>query len=368
MDTLRLLLAGDVMTGRGIDQVLPHPGDPRLHESWMRDAREYVRLAERANGPVPAPVGPEYIWGDALAVMERLAPALRIVNLETAITATGQPWPDKGIHYRMHPANMACLRAAGLDACALANNHVLDWGLEGLHETLATLEAAGVQIAGAGRDRAQAWTPAVLPLADGRRLLLFSFATESSGVPREWAARSNRPGVALLPGLGTRTAQTIARRVEAHRKPGDRVVVSIHWGGNWGLDIPPAHQAFARELIDLGAADVVHGHSSHHPLPVEVWHGRAILYGCGDLLNDYEGIGAHGHLRCDVGCLYVLTLDEAGNLHELEVEPLQLRRLRLGKADAMARSWLLSVFNEGGRALGTRMQSMADGSFAMCWK
>jgi len=129
--TLRLLLAGDVMTGRGIDQVLAHPGDPRLHEAWVHDAREYVRIAERASGPVPAPVPPAYPWGDALAEMEAARPDLRIVNLETAITTADDAWPGKGIHYRMHPANVGCLTAAGIDACSLANNHVLDWGRAG---------------------------------------------------------------------------------------------------------------------------------------------------------------------------------------------------------------------------------------------
>ncbi|MDO9198818.1 hypothetical protein [Rhodoferax sp.] len=55
MDTLTLWLAGDVMTGRGIDQIQAHPGAPVLYESWVRDARDYVRLAERLNGRVPAP-------------------------------------------------------------------------------------------------------------------------------------------------------------------------------------------------------------------------------------------------------------------------------------------------------------------------
>jgi poly-gamma-glutamate capsule biosynthesis protein CapA/YwtB (metallophosphatase superfamily) len=83
---IRLLLAGDVMTGRGIDQVLRHPGDPTLHEDCVRDARDYVRLAEAVNGPIAAPLPAAALWGDALAVMDRAAPDLRIVNLETAIT------------------------------------------------------------------------------------------------------------------------------------------------------------------------------------------------------------------------------------------------------------------------------------------
>src|SRR5512139_1411087 len=128
MDSLTLSLAGDVMTGRGIDQIQAHPCDPALYESLVRDARDYVRLAEAVNGPVPAPVAPAYIWGEALAAIDRRQPDLRLVNLETAITTADQPWPGKGVHYRMHPANIGCLQAARIDCCALANNHVLDWG------------------------------------------------------------------------------------------------------------------------------------------------------------------------------------------------------------------------------------------------
>lgn len=159
--TATLLLAGDVMTGRGIDQVLEHPGSPALYEGWVRDARDYVRLAEQANGPIPAPVADGYLWGDALAAIARIAPDAHVVNLETAVTAGGTPWPGKGIHYRMHPANTGCLTVAGVDACTLANNHVLDWGALGLADTLHALKQAGVHCCGAGLDGAQARAPAV---------------------------------------------------------------------------------------------------------------------------------------------------------------------------------------------------------------
>ena len=83
---LTLSLCGDVMTGRGIDQVLPHPSDPLLHEPYLTDAREYVELAERDNGPIQFPVAFSYIWGEALEQWERAAPDLRRINLETSIT------------------------------------------------------------------------------------------------------------------------------------------------------------------------------------------------------------------------------------------------------------------------------------------
>lgn len=132
-DILRLFLAGDVMTGRGIDQILSHPVDPRLYESWVTSAEDYVRLAERRSGPIPRGVDDSYIWGDLLGELQRRRCDLRIINLETAITTAATPAP-KGINYRMNPANVGVLTAARIDACTLANNHVLDWGGNWGHE------------------------------------------------------------------------------------------------------------------------------------------------------------------------------------------------------------------------------------------
>src|SRR6266566_4697170 len=95
-ETVRLFLCGDVMTGRGIDQALPHPVDPALHEPYIRDARNYVDLAESAHGPIPRPVELSYIWGEALQELERAAVDLRIVNLETAMAPAILNVPGKG--------------------------------------------------------------------------------------------------------------------------------------------------------------------------------------------------------------------------------------------------------------------------------
>jgi poly-gamma-glutamate synthesis protein (capsule biosynthesis protein) len=369
MGTVKLLLAGDVMTGRGIDQVLAHPSPPPLFEAHVRDARDYVRLAERVSGPIPAPVAPDYLWGDALAVVKDAACDLRIANLETAVTTSQRPWPGKGIHYRMHPANVACLSALRLDACTLANNHVLDWSRAGLRETLATLAGAGVRTAGAGLDEASATAVLPLPLAAGGRVLLSAWAAPGCGVPEDWAAVRGRSGVALLKDLSERAVDRVGRAVAAVRAPGDRVVVSLHWGGNWGFAVPQAHRWFAHRLIDAGVADVVHGHSSHHPLPMEVHRGRAILYGCGDLINDYEGIGPFGGgLRSDLGCLYFLTLGSAGDLQRLEVVPMRMRRLRLERADATDFDWLQRLFDDEGRAFGSEVTREPGGRFLLRWR
>src|SRR5437667_12118769 len=118
---MRLFLCGDVMTGRGIDQALPHPVNPVLYEPYVRDAREYVDLAERANGAIKRPVSFDYIWGDAVPELERASVDLRIINLETAITSAETHWPDKGIHYRTHQKNVGCLTTTLISAHALDN-------------------------------------------------------------------------------------------------------------------------------------------------------------------------------------------------------------------------------------------------------
>jgi poly-gamma-glutamate capsule biosynthesis protein CapA/YwtB (metallophosphatase superfamily) len=96
--TVRVFLCGDVMTGRGIDQVLPHPSDPVLYERYMNSATDYVRLAEEANGPIPRQVAPSYVWGAALDELLRAQPGARIITLQTSITRS-EDYAPKGINY-----------------------------------------------------------------------------------------------------------------------------------------------------------------------------------------------------------------------------------------------------------------------------
>lgn len=364
-----LFVAGDVMTGRGIDQALPHPGDPRIYEPYSQSALDYVRLAERANGPIARPVDFGHIWGDALAALEQAAPDVRIINLETAVTARGTPWPGKGIQYRMHPDNIPCLTAADIDCCVLANNHVLDWGYAGLDETLDSLARAGLKTAGAGSSQAAAQAPAALPLADGERVLVFACGVHSSGIPADWAATATRAGIDLLTDLSDTTVNRIADSVQTYRRPGDLVMVSIHWGGNWGYTVPASHTRFARALIDKAGVDLVHGHSSHHPIGIEVYRDRPILYGCGDLIDDYEGIGGHAQFRSDLTLLYLVTLDRSnGALLRLVMLPMRMRRFRLNYAAREETAWLTKTLNRECQRFGAGVQLAGDGRLHLGWQ
>ena len=351
-----LFLCGDVMTGRGVDQILPHPGDPALRERYIRDARDYVRLAGQASGPVPVPAGPGYVWGDALDVLARAAPDARVINLETSVTARGRFARGKGVHYRMHPANSGCLAPVRPGVCTVANNHVLDFGRAGLADTLAALSGAGLAAAGAGPDLAAAQRPAVLPLAGGGRVLVFGCGAASSGIPPSWAAGRDRPGVAYLPALTDRAAADLAGRIRAARRPGDIVVVSIHWGPNWGYEVTGDEVRFARAVIDRGA-DLVHGHSSHHPRPAEVYAGKLILYGCGDFIDDYEGISGYEEYRDDLRLAYLVSVRAgSGALAAARMVPLQASRMRLRRTGGEGTRWLAGTLNRAGRRFGTRVE------------
>lgn len=357
---LSIAFGGDVMLGRGIDQVFARHNDPALYEGYVRSARDYVALAARANGEFGYPVSARYVWGDALDALANDPPDLRIVNLETAVTVADEPAP-KGINYRMHPANLACLTAFGIDCCVLANNHVLDWGTTGLLETLERCAKAGLATAGAGRNRDQAMAPATLSVPGKSRLRLFAFALPTSGVPAAWAAGPNRPGVAWLDACSAERAADIAAHIERWRKPGDVIVVSLHWGPNWGYDVPAAQRAFAQTLIRAGV-HVVYGHSSHHPKAVERCEGRPILYGCGDLLNDYEGIGGHDDYRPDLVLLYRVTLSGRDHTRSrVAMHPLRIRRFRLQAATAAEADWLQRRMDRECARFGPRVTLANDG-------
>jgi poly-gamma-glutamate synthesis protein (capsule biosynthesis protein) len=366
--TVTLFLCGDVMTGRGIDQILPHPSDPRIFEPCMTSAFGYVELAEEANGPIARPVDFAYIWGDALDEFDTQQPDLRLINLETTITTSDDYWKGKGINYRMHPSNIHSLTAARIDGCSLANNHVLDWGYNGFDETLATLKNAGIKTAGAGRDRAQAEAPAVFEVNGKGRVLVFSFGSETSGVSPSWAATKDKAGVNFLWDFSDDTVKNIAETVRKNDGEKAVVVVSIHWGGNWGYHVPQHERDFAYRLIDEASVDIIYGHSSHHPKGMEVYKGKLIIFGCGDFLNDYEGIPGHEGFRDELTLMYFVSIDPLnGRLKNLFMTPMQIQNMRLNRATREETLWLRDTLDREGKNLGTRVELTEDGRLTLRW-
>jgi poly-gamma-glutamate synthesis protein (capsule biosynthesis protein) len=321
----------------------------------------------------------------------------RIINLETSITTSGDFDAAKGVHYRMHPANVPALTVARPDVCVLANNHVLDFGRQGLEETLRVLGAAGLPVAGAGLTLVAARAPAVIPVSvrgpvsgsggravDGipgggpagdsadrgprlspHRILVVACGTPSSGVPLTWAAAPSQSGIQLIPTLTDKHADQLCEQLAAARRAGDFAVASIHWGSNWGYPVEQDQVRFAHRLVD-GGIDIVHGHSSHHPRPLEVYRGKLILYGCGDFINDYEGISGHERYRDDLRLLYLPRVDPtSGELLELQMVPFQARQLRLRHASLTDTRWLQRLLTDTSRSLGSRIDLEPDGNLVL---
>jgi poly-gamma-glutamate synthesis protein (capsule biosynthesis protein) len=296
------------------------------------------------------------------------APDLRIINLETAVT-TSEDHEDKGINYRMHPENIPCIREAGIDCSSLANNHILDWGYPGLIETLETLEKAGVKSAGAGRSLDEAESPAVMDVEGKGRVILFSFGAVTSGIPSYWAAFGNKPGVNLLKDLSGKTVSRIKEKIRGLKQRGDVAVASIHWGGNWGYEVTHEEREFAHNLIGDAGIDVIHGHSSHHVKGIEVYRGKLILYGCGDFLNDYEGIGGYAYYRADLGFMYFVSMaSSTGKLVSLQMVPTQVKHFKVNRASKSDAVWLRDTLNREGERFGTRAELGVDNVLALQWE
>ncbi len=114
--------------------------------------------------------------------------------------------------------------------------------------------------------------------------------------------------------------------------------------------------------------NLVHGHSSHHPLGLEVYRGRPIIYGCGDLIDDYEGISGYGKYRSELALLYLVTLDTAhGELVSLEMIPLHRNRFRLERAARDDVDWLTKTLDRESRSLGAQVTRSEDATLRLTW-
>ncbi|MFF1381931.1 CapA family protein [Arthrobacter sp. NPDC058288] len=249
---MRLVFLGDVMLGRLVNQQL-------------------------------RTVPPAFPWGDTLPVLAQ--GDIRFANLECVLADGGTPQPGKVFHFRSDTRNAAVLTAAGIDAVSLANNHVLDYGADAFRETLPALDRSGILHAGAGPDLEAAQRPAIRR-AGQAAVGLIAFTDNQP----DWEAGPHRPGVYYVPADGrqqgdarVRDLLALVRRTKARA---DLLVVSAHWGGNWGADVPSAHRDLARALVDAGA-DVVFGHSAHIFRGVELYRGRPLIYSTGDFIDDY---------------------------------------------------------------------------------
>jgi len=282
---MQLVLVGDVMLGRLVNQVLER--EPPAHP-----------------------------WGDTMTCFERAH--LRLCNLECVIADRGSPWTRtaKTFHFRSAARNVAVLEAARIDLVSLANNHTLDFGEDAMVEMLRTLEGRGIGHAGAGAGWRAAHA-AALTVHQGLRVALLAFTDNQP----EWEATGERPGTWVVPvDLADERAQRLFASVSEAKAQADLVIVAAHWGPNWGHRPQRAHIPFAHRLVEAGA-DIVFGHSCHVLQGVEVYRGRPILYSAGDFVDDYAVDEVE---RNDRSCLFRVEAD-GHSLQRLQLVPTVIR-------------------------------------------
>jgi poly-gamma-glutamate synthesis protein (capsule biosynthesis protein) len=200
------------------------------------------------------------------------------------------------------------------------------------------------------------------------RVLVFSLAAVTSGTPQSWAATQEAAGVNLLTELSAATVAHIADQIGRLRQSNDVTVISLHWGPNWGYEIPDEQRRFSHALIDQADVCIIHGHSSHHPKAVEVYRNRLILYGCGDFLNDYEGIRRYEEFRDDLGLMYFADINpSSADLVALEIVPLQIRQFRLVHPSIQDIDWVRQMLDLESYRFGTRVALTSDGRLALSW-
>ncbi len=313
---MKLALAGDTMLGRGVAQRL----ETEPPESLF--AAELVDVVHQAD--------------------------LCLLNLECCISARGEPAPGKVFHFRAPPWATKALTHLGVDCVTLANNHVLDFGQDALLDTLAHLDAAGIQAVGAGSDLERARAPAVFE-ANGFRLAVLAVTDH----PPDYAAGPGLGGVAYADLRSDPAPEWLSQRIAAI--DADAVLVMPHWGPNMVAEPRPYVHRAATALVDAGAT-LVAGHSAH------VFHGVAprVLYDVGDFLDDYR---IDRKLRNDLGLLFLVDLAGDG----LEAIPLKLEFAHTRLAEGEDAAWIRRRFVEACAKLGTDVRD-EDGRLAARWR
>lgn len=314
---LRLALTGDVMLGRLVNQAIA--------------ARGFV-----------------YPWGDLLPLVRDAD--LLLINLECAITQERERWHAggqyKAFYFRADPHAVGVLTVADVACATLANNHIGDFGITGLLETIQRLDAAGIAHAGAGAELATARAPARLR-ADGWRVAVVAFADH----PDAWAATATTPGLNYTP-ISTAPADfaPVESVIRAARNDADLVIFSIHWGPNFRPRPPAAFQEFAHQVIDAGA-DLFWGHSAHIVQGIEFWQGRPILYDTGDFIDDYA---VDAEFRNDLSALFLVQFMPGAGAR-VALVPVQIAAMQVTTAHDGARQWFLDWLTARCAELGTEV-------------
>jgi len=312
---MRIVLVGDVMLGRLVNEAL-------------------------RQRPL------EYPWGNTLSLFR--SADIRMCNLECVISDIGKPWSaaPKEFHFRSDAKNVRVLSAGDINVVSSANNHSLDYGYEAAEDMLRLLDNANIKHTGLGNS-----------LNEAERLALLNVHHKKIGVVAftdnepEWEATFNKPGVLFVPTeLTDERSVRFLDLVKRSKESVDLLIVSAHWGPNWGYEPPEEHTRFAHALVEVGA-DIVFGHSGHVFRGIEIHRRRPILYCAGDFIDDYAIDPVE---RNDESFIFLLE-GEGDKVDRIELYPTRIEKFQANLVKGLEIRLIGNKMRQLCAELGTRL-------------
>jgi poly-gamma-glutamate synthesis protein (capsule biosynthesis protein) len=231
------------------------------------------------------------------SVLESIAPVLSapdvaVVNLESAVTDRGTA-QDKQYVFRAPAVALTALAAAGVDTATAANNHGLDYGAEGLEDTLAAEQSTGFDLIGIGHNGAEAYAPHRMEVNGQRIAAIAATQVLDEQFIGTWTATDTQAGLASAKDVDRLVAAVAAARLDS-----DTLVVFLHWGVEGETCPSPTQQTLAQQLVDAGA-DIVVGSHAHRQEGAGRLGNAFVDYGLGNFVfyNESGASGVTGVLR-----------------------------------------------------------------------
>ncbi|SHI43000.1 CapA family protein [Lutispora thermophila] len=252
-------------------------------------------------------------YGDGY-VLEGYGPLMResdivLGNLETSISYRGEPMKDKQYTFRGRPEVLKVLKESNFHAVSIANNHVLDFGIEAFLDTLDNLEKYEILYAGGGRNREEAEKGTIIE-KNGIKVGFLAFTKVVPVV--DWYAGKNKPGII---GAYKVHEQEVVRTIQEMRENCHVLVVSVHWGQEGTTTIRDEERYIGHSMIDAGA-DIVMGHHPHVVQGIEIYKDKPIFYSLGNFIFTTS--------KMDISNKTIMAnvrVDQEGNVLDIHVVP-----------------------------------------------
>ncbi len=202
---------------------------------------------------------------------------IAFANLESPISKRGSRFlPDKGIYFRADPSVAEGLKYSGFNVFSLANNHSLDWGVDGITDTIDILEENGLRYTGIGRNRQEAFRPVTFSMS-GTRVAIISF---NDIYPFKITESSGRTMTTL-----TLDSPDLKAEIARLKNNCDILIASLHTGIEYVRQPEPEKVEKMKRLIEYGV-DIVIGSHPHVVQDVKIYNGGLIAYSLGNLIFD----------------------------------------------------------------------------------